>query len=341
MTEKNKKMEKIIYTNYKTNKSFNNIKIKDKKINNDIKEKLKPKKLSRINSQENNVSKKFNFNNNGNIYKNSQNYESIQVHGNESIKEDILKNDKNKDEYNINIKLKEKVILLLNLCRKYANKFNKLYPLCESALSNNSNNQSLNELKITITQFNNMIFNKNIYKIFELNENQKDLLNILNNEETKKIKELSEQLDILKKNELIQQNKINNLSQKLEILKNEIENKDNIIKDLKSKINVKFTGKIKEFNGLIENNDDLKIKQNIKSNENNSNKKNNKKDINKNININSYNKMKNNEKYQIDEIKSNRLNFDIDENQPFNTEIEKLDMEIYNLKSKLKKIIQK
>ena len=334
-------MEKIIYTNYKTNKSFNNIKIKDKKINNDIKEKLKPKKLSRINSQENNVSKKFNFNNNGNIYKNSQNYESIQVHGNESIKEDILKNDKNKDEYNINIKLKEKVILLLNLCRKYANKFNKLYPLCESALSNNSNNQSLNELKITITQFNNMIFNKNIYKIFELNENQKDLLNILNNEETKKIKELSEQLDILKKNELIQQNKINNLSQKLEILKNEIENKDNIIKDLKSKINVKFTGKIKEFNGLIENNDDLKIKQNIKSNENNSNKKNNKKDINKNININSYNKMKNNEKYQIDETKSNRLNFDIDENQPFNTEIEKLDMEIYNLKSKLKKIIQK
>ena len=341
ITEKNKKMEKIIYTNYKTNKSFNNIKIKDKKINNDIKEKLKPKKLSRINSQENNVSKKFNFNNNGNIYKNSQNYESIQVHGNESIKEDILKNDKNKDEYNINIKLKEKVILLLNLCRKYANKFNKLYPLCESALSNNSNNQSLNELKITITQFNNMIFNKNIYKIFELNENQKDLLNILNNEETKKIKELSEQLDILKKNELIQQNKINNLSQKLEILKNEIENKDNIIKDLKSKINVKFTGKIKEFNGLIENNDDLKIKQNIKSNENNSNKKNNKKDINKNININSYNKMKNNEKYQIDEIKSNRLNFDFDENQPFNTEIEKLDMEIYNLKSKLKKIIQK
>ena len=104
---------------------------------------------------------------------------------------------------------------------------------------------------------------------------------------------------------------------------------------------MKFTGKIKEFNGLIENNDDLKIKQNIKSNENNSNKKNNKKDINKNININSYNKMNNNEKYQIDEIKSNRLNFDIDENQPFNTEIEKLDMEIYNLKSKLKKIIQK
>ena len=343
MTEKNKKIEKIIYTNYKTNKSYNNIKIKDnKKIKNDIsiKEKLKPKKLSRINSQENNFSKKFNFNNNGNIYKNMQNYESIQVRGNESIKEDILKNDKNKDEYNINIKLKEKVVLLLNLCRKYAYKFNKLFPLCESVLSNNDNNQSLNELKNTITQFYNMIFNKNIYKIFELNENQKDLSKILNNEETQSIKELSDKLDILKKNELIQQNKINNLSQKLEILKNEIENKDNIIKDLKSRINVKIPGKIKEFNGLIENYDEMKINQNIKLNENNSNKK------NKN---NSYNKMNNknynNEKYQIDEIKSNinnnKLNFDIDENQPFNTEIEKLDMEIYNLKSKLKKIIQK
>ena len=343
MTEKNKKIEKIINTNYKTNKSYNNIKIKEtKKINNDfkdIKDKLKLKKLNRINSQENNFSKKFNINNSDNIYKNIHNSESIQVHGNESFKKDMLENDKDKNEYNT--KLKEKVLLLLNLCRKYANKFNKLFPLCESALSNNCKNQSLAELKNTIAQFNNMIFNKNISKIFDLNENQNDLLNILNNEENQKINELSEKLDNLRKNGLIQQKKINNLSQKIEILNNEIENKDNIIKDLKSKINVKFTGKIKEFNGLIENNDDLKIKQNIKSNENNSNKKNNKKDINKNININSYNKMNNNEKYQIDEIKSNRLNFDIDENQPFNTEIEKLDMEIYNLKSKLKKIIQK
>ena len=38
-------------------------------------------------------------------------------------------------------------MLLLNLCRKYAYKFNKLFPLCESALSNNCKNQSLDELK--------------------------------------------------------------------------------------------------------------------------------------------------------------------------------------------------
>lgn len=55
-------------------------------------------------------------------------------------------------------------MLLLNLCRKYAYKFNKLFPLCES-------NNNLFELKNTIIQYNNMIFNKNITKIFELNEN--------------------------------------------------------------------------------------------------------------------------------------------------------------------------
>ena len=357
MTEKNKKIEKIIYTNFKTNKSCNNIKNKEiRKINNDvkdlkyIKDKLIAKKLSRINSQENNFSKKFNFNNNADIYQNIKNSESIQVHGNESIKEDIL--NKYKSEYNTNIKFKEKVLLLLNLCRKYAYKFNKLFPLCESALSNKDKNQSFIDLKNTINQFNNMIFNQNISKIFDLNENQKDLLNLLNNDESQKIKELSEQLDNFKKNEIIQQKKLDNLSQKIQELNNEIESRDNIIKDLKNKLYMKPSNKIKEFNGLEknkENNDDIKINMNIKSNENNSNKKSNKKETNKNININSYNKVSNksknnNEKYQIDEIKNNikNINFDIiDENQPLNTEIEKLDQEIYNLKSKLKKIIKK
>ena len=357
MTEKNKKIEKIIYTNFKTNKSCNNIKNKEiRKINNDvkdlkyIKDKLIAKKLSRINSQENNFSKKFNFNNNADIYQNIKYSESIHVHGNESIKEDIL--NKNKSEYNTNIKFKEKVLLLLNLCRKYAYKFNKLFPLCESALSNKDKNQSFIDLKNTINQFNNMIFNQNISKIFDLNENQKDLLNLLNNDESQKIKELSQQLDNFKKNEIIQQKKLDNLSQKIQELNNEIESRDNIIKDLKNKLYMKQSNKIKEFNGLEknnENNDDIKINMNIKSNENNSNKKSNKKETNKNININSYNKVSNksknnNKKFQIDEIKNNikNINFDIiDENQPLNTEIEKLDQEIYNLKSKLKKIIKK
>ena len=38
---------------------------------------------------------------------------------------------------------------------------------------------------------------------------------------------------------------------------------------------------------------------------------------------------------------NNKLNFDIDEDKPLNNEIEKLDQEIFNLKSKLKNIIKK
>ena len=53
--------------NYKTNKSCNNIKIKQRQ---------KPKILNRINSQENNFSKKFNINNNK-IYHLVRNSESI------------------------------------------------------------------------------------------------------------------------------------------------------------------------------------------------------------------------------------------------------------------------
>ena len=48
--------------------------------------------------------------------------------------------------------------------------------------------------------------------------------------------------------------------------------------------------------------------------------------------------------FKVDDIKNNinnKLNFDIDEDKPLNTEIEKLDQEIFNLKSKLKNIIKK
>ena len=359
-TEKYKKIEKVINTNYKSNKSYNNIKvrqnrneIKDIKY---IKEKPKLKRLSRINSQENNFSKKFNINSNiENINQYVRNSESIQVHGNESIKEEVINKDKkiNKNENivnNINNKLKEKVMLLLNLCRKYAYKFNKLFPICESTTPNNSKNQSLLELKNTIIQYNNMIFNQNISKIFDLDDNQKDFLNILDDNETKKlnnnINELSEQINILKKNEIYYQNNINDLNKKIEILNNELLIKDNIINDLKNKINMKTSGKIKEFHGLVENNNN--INRNIKLNENYTTKKIDK--IDKNINFNSYNKIsnKNNnyniEKFHIEEVKTNinnKLNFDSNKNQPKNTEIEKLDQEIFNLKSKLKKIIQK
>ena len=61
--------------------------------------------------------------------------------------------------------------------------------------------------------------------------------------------------------------------------------------------------------------------------------------------MNSYNKINNynREMIQIEDIKNNinKLGLETDEDKPLNTEIEKLDQEIFNLKSKLKKIIQK
>ena len=236
-------------------------------------------------------------------------------------------------------------MLLLNLCRKYAYKFNKLFPLCES---NNIKNQNLFELKNTIIQYNNMIFNKNITKIFELNENNNNdfLNNILNDNDeililNKKIKELSEQIEIFKKNEIIYNENINNLNKKIEILNNELINKENIIQDLKNKKNIKSSSKIKEFHGLVESHEDININ---KLNEKNSNKKSDKNEMSNKIK-NSYSKTNNNNlRFKVDDIINNinnKLNFDIDEDKPSNTEIEKLDQEIFNLKSKLKNIIKK
>ena len=193
-----------------------------------------------------------------------------------------------------------------------------------------------------------MIFNKNITKIFELNENNNNnfLNNILNDNDeililNKKIKELSEQIEIFKKNEIIYNENINNLNKKIEMLNNELINKENIIQDLKNKINLKSFGKIKEFHGLVESNEDININ---KLNEKNSNKKSDKNEMS-NKNKNSYSKTNNNNlRFKVDDIKNNinnKLNFDIDEDKPLNTEIEKLDQEIFNLKSKLKNIIKK
>ena len=54
-----------------------------------------------------------------------------------------------------------------------------------------------------------------------------------------------------------------------------------------------------------------------------------------NKNKNSYSKTNNNNlRFKVDDIKNNinnKLNFDIDEDKPLNTEIEKLDQEIFNL----------
>ena len=146
---KNESNEKIIDKldiNIKNNNSYNNIRT-------DLsKEKQNKNKNNNIRLDKDN-------NNNTNIINKSNN---------------ISKEEK--DE--VNMKFKEKVKLLLNLCRKYANKFNKLFPLCEASLiseksniNNIINHNSLKELKSAIIQYNNMIFSDGVTKIFDLDNN--------------------------------------------------------------------------------------------------------------------------------------------------------------------------
>ena len=374
-----KRIDKV-KNNFKSNKSYNNIKTN---LSRDRDNKKEPKTCI------------DNIHNLDNIDTYNKNYTNI-INSN---KHSDINNNKNKKE-EINPKFKEKVTLLLNLCRKYANKFNKLFPLCESSLMSESNNNnilnhnSLKELKNTIIQYNNMIFNDNISKIFDLDDNNKFISYNLKeiNEYEKKYEELKLiNQKLIKKNEKLnleikelsieiknftkiehenkeQINLINKLKNKIELLNNEIKNKDNIIKNLENQIN-KNNISIKDFNGL---NDDLNknilfnklnnLNEIRKDSINNANtnimnddkkiKKEEKKqfynDINSNlIEIENTKDISNNniqkENNIINNNKINKINLIIEneKNERMNSEIEQLDQEILNLKSKLKKIIQK
>ena len=78
----------------------------------------------------------------------------------------------------------DKLLLLLNLCRKYAKKFNKLYPLCELEFSKYDINLDVfEELKNTIIQYNTMIFSDKITNLFKIKNNENinnDFENVLN-----------------------------------------------------------------------------------------------------------------------------------------------------------------
>ena len=311
--------------------------------------------------------KKYNYKIlNSNNNKKINNIKSNNLNEVENNKNNILNITKNQDEKqyknnieekkeNINHQFKEKVILLLDLCRKYANKFNKLFPICEKSLINNKNNvlnnNSFIELKNTIIQYNNMIFNDGITKIFELENNNNN--NILDyklkeiNEYEKKLSNLKKENQILKEKnkELILENKelceqiinlkklkykndeknntIIDLKNKIELLNNEIKNKDYTIKDLEGQINKNESlKKLNNINNILNQNKKQVRKEQI----NNEDKKDN--------NIYTDKKRENKRNYKL---------LDLEDNKPeqLNSEIHQLDVEIFNLKSKLKKIIQK
>ena len=335
--ENNFKKGNNLSINYKSNKSYNNIQV------NLSKEKQKDKKLKKI---------KF------------DNQKNTNTRENNIVKEEV------------NPKFKEKVLLLLNLCRKYANKFNKLFPLCEESLmsdNNPLNHNSFKELKNTIIQYNNMIFNDGITKIFDLDNNKvisydlkeeekeyqqkyeelkiKNKILIEQNENLNlEIIEFSNQIKYLKKieNKYNEQTTIiNKLKNEIELLKVENENKINIINNLKNNINKNMIS-IKECNGLYsELNRNIYNENFINEERDNINSKNE-----NNIEIEEY-KNNNQEKkilekennidiYQnFNRIKENNKLKEKENSERITNEIEHLDQEIFNLKSKLIKIIQK
>ena len=393
------KMNEVKFKENKTNKnirdsrSTTNIKeetnnFKNKENTNEINNKLK--KTTSMTSKNDlckNLTKKQD---NLNLhYRNNKSLNNIRVNsGKEKQKSKklntvIIDNEKNKafldkikEKEEINPKFKEKVMLLLNLCRKYANKFNKLYPLCETSLmsdNNPLNHDTLKELKNTIIQYNNMIFNDGITKIFDLDNNKAisyDLkeqdnelkkkyeelktknqkLNEKNESLNLKIIELSKQIKNLKKIEYKydeQTNIINKLKDEIKILKLENKNKDNTIKNFETIINKNMI-QTTEFNGLYnelnQNIDNENIIDDFKDNYNNKNEKDMKyeediinkeeKILEKDNNINKYNNF-NNLKDKNNKTKEK------ENSEKISNEIEHLDQEIFTLKTKLKKIIQK
>jgi hypothetical protein len=249
----NNKRATIVINRYNNNNSKNNILKKDDNI--DI-EKLK----NQINylKQENEKLKSYTIANNQNNSSNNENY------------------------------MTDKLLLLLNLCRKYAKKFNKLYPLCKPS----NNPEIFEELKNTIIQYSKMIFSDKITNLFKLKNNLETMNeydNILNpldisefepksisiniSEKYKlAIKGLKEENEEMKKKLLMYEEQIknkdkddNSLQQKMEEISNENEN-------LKNKIN-EFIQKENKYNyqtNVIQNlkcqidmlNNNIKTKEN-------------------------------------------------------------------------------
>ena len=129
---------------------------------------------------EKNRNKVFNrYNSNNNIYKNKNNnleLDKLKKEINElRIENKKLKSNTitNNNHSNIETIINDKFLLLLNLCRKYAKKFQTLYPLCEDFFTHNDihNTEIIQELKSTIIQYNNMIFSDKITNLFKIKNN--------------------------------------------------------------------------------------------------------------------------------------------------------------------------
>ena len=183
----------------------------------------------------------------------------------------------------------DKLLLLLNLCRKYAKKFNKLYPLCELEFTKcniNINTEIFEELKNTIAQYNTMIFSEKISNLFKIKNNDtinNDYENILNPldiskfEPTsitinavdkyksciKKLKEENKEYYNMKKKmeEVIKENmELKNKLEEFNLKENKYNYQNNVIENLKFQVetlnnSIKFKeSKISDLQNIIEKN---------------------------------------------------------------------------------------
>ena len=230
-----------------------------------------------------------------------------------TITHNTISNNSNMDNY-----IYDKLLLLLNLCRKYAKKFNKLYPLCELEFTKyniNINTEIFEELKNTIVQYNTMIFSEKISNLFKIKNNENinnDYENVLNPLDISKFEPTSIAINAVDKyksciKKLKEENKeYSNMKKKMEEIMEEnmelkkkieqfnlIENKynyqNNIIENLKFQVetlnnSIKFKeSKINSLQNIIEKN---RTNQNLFDSNSISEKtinNNKKKDNNKNI----------------------------------------------------------
>ena len=206
---------------------------------------------------------------------------------NEKLKSYTIANNQNNSSNNENY-MTDKLLLLLNLCRKYAKKFNKLYPLCIS----NKNPEIFEELKNTIIQYSKMIFSDKITNLFKIKNNLETMNeydNILNpldisefepksisiniSEKCKSIiKGLKEENEEIKKKLHIYEEQIKNKDKEYNSLQQKMEEISNENENLKNKINefIQKENKYNYQNNIIQNlkcqidmlNNNIKTKEN-------------------------------------------------------------------------------
>ena len=249
--------------------------------------------LNRCNSNKSNIKNKNKIINNNSEFENLKKEIFYLKQENEKLRANTITHNNSPNIHSIDNYIYDKLLLLLNLCRKYAKKFNKLYPLCELEYTkNNINSEIFGELKETLIQYNSMIFSDKITNLFKIKNNDNiynECENILNpldiskfeptsitintidkyKSVIKKLKEDNKDFNNMKKkmDEIIKENK--DLKKKIEefVLKeNKYNYQNNIIENLKCQVetlnnSIKFKeSKINNLQNIIEKN---RVNQNV------------------------------------------------------------------------------